>query len=111
MEVGESRLDGALVLAPVGRIDSDTASTLEARLLLAAQHGDVEVVVDFSEVLYISSAGLRALLAGAKQVQNGGGSVALCGINMNVREVFEVSGFVAVFTVRDDRAQAVKALR
>lgn len=111
MELGENRLDGALVLAPVGRIDSDTASTLEARLLLAAEHGDAQVVVDFAQVQYISSAGLRALLAGAKQVQNGGGGVALCGINMNVREVFEVSGFVSVFTVRDDRAEAVNALR
>ena len=111
MELGESRLDGALVLAPVGRIDSDTASTLEARLLLAAEHGDAQVVVDFAQVQYISSAGLRALLAGAKQVQNSGGAVALCGINMNVREVFEVSGFVSVFTVRDDRAEAVNALR
>lgn len=111
MEVGESRLDGALVLAPAGRIDSDTAPMLEARLLLAAEHGDAQVVVDFAQVEYISSAGLRALLSGAKQVQNIGGGVALCGINMNVREVFEVSGFVAVFAVRDDRAKAVAALR
>lgn len=110
MEIGESRLGDALVLAPVGRVDSGTAATLEARLLLAAEHGDGKVVVDFTQVQYISSAGLRALLAGGKQVQNIGGGVALCGLNMNVREVFEVSGFVAVFVVRDDRDEAAAAL-
>lgn len=110
MEIGESRLDDALVLAPAGRIDSDTAAAFEARLLLAAEHGEGKVVVDFAEVRYISSAGLRALLAGAKKVQNAGGGVALCGINMNVREVFEVSGFLAVFTTRDGRVEAAAAL-
>lgn len=110
MEVAESRLDDALVLALTGRVDSGTAQTLEARLLLAAEHGDGKVVVDFAQVQYISSAGLRALLAGAKQVQNSGGGVALCGINMNVREVFEVSGFLTVFTARDGRAEAAAAL-
>ncbi len=110
MEIGESRLDDALVLAPAGRIDSDTAAAFEARLLLAAEHGEGKVVVDFAQVEYISSAGLRALLAGAKKVQNAGGGVALCGINMNVREVFEVSGFLAVFTARDGRAEAAAAL-
>ena len=110
MEVGESRLGDALVLGPVGRVDSGTASTLEARLLLAAKHGDGKVVVDFAQVRYISSAGLRALLAGAKQVQKSGGGVALCGINMDVREVFEVSGFLTVFKARDSRAEAAAAL-
>ena len=110
MEIGESKLDDALVLAPVGRIDSGTAAAFEARLLLAAEHGDSKVVVDFAKVQYISSAGLRALLAGAKKVQNIGGGVALCGLNMNVREVFEVSGFLAVFTACDGRAEAAAAL-
>lgn len=110
MEIGESRLDDALVLAPVGRIDSGTAAALETRLLLAAEHGEGKVVVDFAEVQYISSAGLRALLAGSKKVQNTGGGVAICGINMNVREVFEVSGFLAVFKALDGRAEAAAAL-
>lgn len=110
MEINQSTEGGALVLAPAGRIDSGTAATFEARLLLAAEHGERKVVVDFSDVQYISSAGLRALLSGAKQVQRIGGGVAICGINLNVREVFEISGFLTVFRAGDDRAAAVAAL-
>lgn len=110
MEISQGKEGDALVLAPAGRIDSGTAAVFEARMLLAAEHGDRKVVVDFSDVRYISSAGLRALLSGAKQVQRVGGGVALCGINLNVREVFEISGFLSVFRARDDRAAAAAAL-
>ncbi len=110
MEIGESREGEALVLALDGRVDSGTAPSFETRLATAAQKGEQKVVVDFADVGYISSAGLRALLSGAKKVQNSGGRLAICGINMNVREVFEISGFLAVFTACADRASAVAFL-
>lgn len=111
MLIGESETGEALVLAPEGRADSANAAVLEAALLAAAERGEVNVVVDFSAVDYISSAGLRALLAGAKRLQADGGGVALCGINLHVREVFEVSGFLSVFPHRDDRAAAAEVLK
>ena len=110
MEIGESKEGEALVLAPEGRVDSATASGLQTCLETAAEQGEKKVVVDFTSVQYISSAGLRALLSGAKKLQTKGGGVAICGLNMNVREVFEISGFVAVFATGDDRADAAAAL-
>ena len=110
MRIGESKTGEALVLAPEGRADSASAAVLEAALNAASERREAKVVVDFSAVDYISSAGLRALLAGAKRLQVNGGGVALCGINSNVREVFEVSGFLAVFPSREGRAAAAQVL-
>ena len=61
MDIGETRQDGLLVLRPVGRIDNLTSAVFQDRLLVAARAGAADVIVDFTEVAYISSAGLRAL--------------------------------------------------
>ena len=66
MEIGEARQDGMLVLRPVGRIDNLTSAAFQDRLLVAARAGAADVVVDFAAVEYISSAGLRALMAASK---------------------------------------------
>ena len=64
MDIGERRQSNILVLAPVGRIDNLTSSEFQARLLAAVSSTDV--VVDFFRVEYISSAGLRALMAATR---------------------------------------------
>ena len=63
MEIGERRDGNILVLQPVGRIDNDTSPDFQSRLLSGLTAG-ATVLVDFSAVEYISSAGLRALMMG-----------------------------------------------
>lgn len=111
MQIATSREDAALVIAPSGRIDSAGADGLRSALETAASEAEKRVMVDFATVEYISSAGLRALLSGAKAVQTRGGGVVLCGLHLNVREVFDISGFSTVFDTFDDRGAAAAALR
>ena len=66
MDIGERRQANILVLAPVGRIDNLTSADFQARLLAAVSSSSADVVVDFSGVEYISSAGLRALMAATR---------------------------------------------
>ena len=69
------------------------------------------VILDLSGLEYISSAGLRVLLIVAKKVQQAQGKVALCGLTPNVREIFAISGFDAIFSIQPDAAAAIAAVR
>lgn len=107
MQIAEQRQDGVDVIAPSGRIDTTTVGALDARLapLLAAECP--RVVIDFSGVDYISSAGLRLLLLAARRVQSTGGALVLCALGEPVRQVFHLAGFLPLFTIRDTRPAAV----
>jgi len=107
MTINEAHEAGVVVVSPQGRIDSTTSAILERHLQGLAAAGQARVVVDFSAVDYISSAGLRVLLALAKRGREQKGRVALFGLNDSVRQVFELAGFVALFTIAPTRAEAV----
>ena len=86
-----------LVLAVSGRLDTVTAPQLEAEIK-ASLSGIKELILDFKELEYISSAGLRVLLSAQKQM-NAQGSMKVTGVNETVNEVFEVTGFSDILTV------------
>ena len=74
MKIGERRQANILVLRPVGRIDNLTSAEFQARLLAATTSSSGDIVVDFTAVEYISSAGLRALMAGSRSKPKDGDS-------------------------------------
>ena len=80
-----------------GRLDTNSSPALEAELKKSV-NGVKELIFDFSEVEYISSAGLRILLA-AQKVMNRQGSMKLIGVNADVMEVFEITGFSDILTI------------
>lgn len=107
MEVREERRPGGiLVIVPLGRLDSVTSGELEARLIAHLAAGETRLVIDMAQVEYISSAGLRVLLSVAKKLR-GRGQVALCSLARSVRQVFELAGFLPLFTIEDSREPAV----
>src|SRR5262245_60027560 len=110
MQIPVSREDGVVVVAPVGRIDSTTSAPLEDELLRLQTGGDRRIVVDFAAVDYISSAGLRVMLALARRLRDNHGALALCALNEPVRLVFDLAGFLPLFTVDPSRAAAVARL-
>jgi anti-anti-sigma factor len=108
MEIAETREEGAVVVAPTGRIDSTTSDRLERHLAGLVSAGERRVVVDFAGVEYISSAGLRVMLALAKRLKDARGAVALCGMGEPVRQVFSLAGFLPLFAIEPSRDAAVK---
>jgi anti-anti-sigma factor len=108
MTINEAREGTVVVVAPDGRVDSTTSGALDAHLLQLAKAGDDRVVVDFSGVDYISSAGLRVMLTLAKRMRERGGKLALCGLGDAVRQVFELAGFLPLFAVEGTRDAAVR---
>lgn len=109
MEIHENLQGNVLVLEPVGRLDSLTCREFETRLL-AALNANGAVVVDCTELDYISSAGLRVLLVAAKQNRTTGGRLALAALRDSLREVFDISGFSAIFAIHPTVAAAVTAI-
>ena len=101
MQIQETRQDGYLVVAPVGRLDSATSRILDRSLTSAVQRGDVRIILDMSRLDYIGSMGLSALLAAAKRIKAAHGELLLRGMNERVKLVFEMSGFLRLFNIRD----------
>ena len=110
MDIAESKIDAVFVLEPTGRLDSANARTFEERVVAALDQGETALLIDFGKLDYISSAGLRVLLMGAKRLQQSGGTIALCALSASIHEVFEISGFLTIFAVHDDRAAALAAM-
>jgi anti-anti-sigma factor len=82
----------AVTVIPPVEIDPSTAPLLGAALLEPPD--DAHIVVDFSQVVFCDSTGLRELLVGAQRQTNGGGSLRVAGPNESVRRIFEVTGLV-----------------
>jgi anti-anti-sigma factor len=110
MQIVEARTAGVDVLAPRGRIDSTTATRLDERLAPLVAAARPRVVVDFSGVDYISSAGLRIMLLAARRVEETGGHLALCGMGDAVRQVFYLAGFLPLFFICATRDEAVTSI-
>lgn len=107
--IEQERAGDVLVIAPAGRIDSVTAKTLEAAVLDVVAGGANRLVVDLAAVDYVSSAGLRVILLAGKKAKASGGTLVLAGLKQTIRDVFEISGFLRLFEVRETREEAVAA--
>jgi anti-anti-sigma factor len=110
MEIHEENQGGVTVVVPHGRVDSSSAPELEGHLLGHLGAGKAQLVVDFTSVEYISSAGLRVLLMLAKKLQGPGGRLVLCAMPESVRLVFELAGFLPIFEIEETRDAAVARL-
>src|SRR5262245_21790834 len=99
-----------LVLKPEGRLDSNTVNAAEADLFSHLEKGETRVVLDLSQLDYISSSGLRLVLMLGKRLSLKGGKLALCGLKPQIREVFEISGFISIVNVVGTRQEAEAAI-
>jgi stage II sporulation protein AA (anti-sigma F factor antagonist) len=107
VEIREETKGEALVVAPVGRIDSVSSGELERHIVSRLDGGTRRLVIDLGGVEYISSAGLRVLLLSAKRLKPPAGTLVLCGIGPSVRTVLELAGFLPLFAVEPGLEQAL----
>ncbi len=107
MEFETNKQDGFVVLKVRGRMDAVTAPEFEAKCGEFIDAGDTAFVVDLSGLEYISSAGLRSILATAKKLKAKDGKLVFANLAGMVQEVFSISGFTAMFKVFDTIDDAV----
>ena len=110
LEITEVRAGHTCVLALAGRIDSTNAEQLTERVnkLLAA--GEKNLVVDFKEVRYLTSAAFRVLLIATDEAERNAARFALCSVLGQVRELFEMGGLIDAFTIHNSRDEALAQL-
>jgi anti-sigma B factor antagonist/stage II sporulation protein AA (anti-sigma F factor antagonist) len=100
---------GTIVVTAVkGRLDSSSSPKLEEFLAGAPSEGTL--LLDFAELTYISSAGLRVVLKATKMVRGAGGTLAVCGLIPQVHEVFDVSGFSSLIPIHPSREAALATM-
>lgn len=107
MDISEERKADAVVLALSGKLDATTAKTFEDRILGLINSGIQRLVVDLSQLEYVSSSGLRVFLLAAKQLRATDGKVVLCGLQDHVWQVFELAGFSSILSIYGSRDEAI----
>lgn len=108
MEIFVQDEQGFKVVSISGRLDAGTAQELEKSCTDLIDADGRKLILNLLTLEYVSSAGLRSVLAVAKKLKAVGGSLALCGLSGLVQEVFSISGFDSFLPVYDTVEAAVK---
>ena len=100
MEITKEITENGVIFGVIGRLDTETAPMLEKALQDDIQNVN-EVVVDFIETDYVSSAGLRVLLGCTKFLKKRGINLKVIHLSQNIREIFEVTGFIDLLEIEE----------
>lgn len=107
MEISKSVEDNIMVLEIKGEVDAYTSQDLNKTLADVLGDGYHQIVVEVSQMTFISSAGIRALLYAQREAVQLGGEVRLVGPTDQVRRIFEIAGFFELFQITDDLEESV----
>ena len=110
MPIGHHKENGVLIMQPTGRINSSDAPAFRHEIDAAIDANDMAVVMDMEALDYISSGGLRVLLEFAQALGERDARFALCSLSSSVQDVFRISGFDRMLTIRDARDEALIAV-
>ena len=110
LSISTEKHDKGTVLCVIGRVDAANAGTLEGVVRDQLEAGQPVLAFDFTNLGYISSAGLRVLLVAARQCQSKGGKCVFFGLSKTIAEVFAISGFDKILNVRASRGEALGSI-
>lgn len=111
LEISNHTVDDVLVLSLGGRLDTVTSPEAETAIQACIAGGTRKIVLDAAHLLYVSSAGLRILIAAKKRLIPDGGDIRLAALTPQVRSVFTIAGFDRIFRMFDDEQTAIASFR
>lgn len=111
IDIKEEKNDDVLVIRLKGRLDAITSVEAEKRVLESIDKGDKKLLLDFLNIEYISSAGMRMLLSIAKKMRSVSGKLVLCSVNTRVMDVLKMSGFDHVMDLQKNEQDALTKFR
>lgn len=103
--------DDKKIVRVEGRIDAASAPALENKLTSLIEDKQIWILMDFSKVDYLSSAGMRLLLSLTKKLKSRGGKLALCGMGEEVMEIIKMAGFERILHIYPTEKEALGNLR
>ena len=107
MEIKKTSLNQIEIFEIFGRIDADNSKEFENVLIQSFEDGVTKMLIDLTNLEYISSSGLRVFLCIAKKIGKNG-FIYLCSLQPQVTRIFGISGFNSIFTVFENREDAIK---
>ncbi len=107
MEIDIKEVGSVTVLGFSGNLDTNTAPDAESQINGLMDGGASRTLIDFENLNYISSAGLRVLLATAKNMITIDGALKICSLNKTVYEVFDISGFNKILSLEANEEDAL----
>jgi stage II sporulation protein AA (anti-sigma F factor antagonist) len=110
MDIQTTKEPNATLITIAGRMDAVSAPQYDATINELVAGGETSFVVDFKALDYISSAGLRSLLASAKLLKSKGGQLCFANITGTVKEVFDISGFGSIFQIHESVTSALASI-
>ena len=110
METIKRKENGVVIVAIKGRLDAESSPDLGKEIEKVMAEGEDRLILDVHELNYISSAGLRIILATSKKLKERKGKIFLTGLHGPVEEVFKISGFISIFRVFATAEAALKEI-
>jgi anti-anti-sigma factor len=107
MTLSEEKSGKVLILGLSGKFDFEGAKTFGERITQILGGVERNILLDFTDVTYISSAGLRVLVLAAKQLAGSGGKMVLAGVTDPVRKVFQLCALDSIFTIRPTKEESL----
>jgi len=109
MNISVTKVEETNVVGIEGRLDTTNYNELESSLKELTDKNEKRILLDLSKMDYISSSGLRILLMYLKKMKAMDGRFMLSGMSKEIREIFEISGFVNIFEIFEDQEAAIKS--
>lgn len=110
MNVTTEQVGTISVVRVSGQLDSSTADAFSSRMIELAKAPTTRLVLDLEQVAYVSSAGLRVVLALFKQLKANGGALVLAAVHPRVQDILEIAGFTAILPVAPTTDAAIASL-
>ncbi len=107
MDISTEQIGGTMVVRFSGNMDTNTSPAAQPSLEELIEAGSTALLVNLKDVPFVSSAGLRVLLATAKRLNKDAGSLKITDLNETVNEVFEISGFSSILDVYSTEADGL----
>ncbi len=111
MDISEKTIGNVVVISMGGRLDAYAATDAERKLDSLITANKVNLVVELGKLEYVSSSGLRVLLAALKRVRKQQGDIRLAALQPYVREVFDIAGFSQLFKMFGTEADATGSFK
>ena len=111
MEITAEKKENLMLINLTGKLDSITSPQLEDKLIKIIDEENYNIIFNCIDLDYISSAGLRVLLVGAKKVKVKDGKIKLANLKKHIREVFEIAGFTAIFELYESVEEAENSFK
>lgn len=111
LEVQTRELDDVTLLYPKGFINAHTVRVFEGEIEKALRQNRFKIVVNCSQLAYIASAGLGAIMGAIEEIRENGGDIRLTELNETVLNIFEILGFNHLYRIFPSEVEAIMSFR